>query len=122
MKIVFFGRELIAQGLDQCVEKEDIKIVHNPDLSSVLLLIGQNEFDLVIVDGKIPEAESICKTIGQRDAVPIILRVDHNDKAWKTYCTIPADGFITEDASELEILARIKAVCRRSQQEKLRTY
>ena len=114
MKILFIGHELIGQRFQRTLEKEDIRIVSNTDLPSVLRLLEQNKFDLVILDSTMQGAGDISRAIYDLATVPVVLMVDQAEKSWKSILTFDADAFITEHASNPEMLARIKAIYRRS--------
>jgi DNA-binding response OmpR family regulator len=114
LNILVLGHEQSVQSLIWAMQKEDIKIVCNPDLSSIPSMIFNNEIDMVVVDSTMPGADSICRRISNFDIVPVVLIMNQIESSWENIQSCNADAFISEGASNNEILARIKAVYRRS--------
>ena len=77
------------------------------------------QFDLLILDVMLPDLDGleICKAVRRKDAqVPIIMltgRCDEEDKV--TAFEIGADDYITKPFGIQELLARVKALLRRSE-------
>jgi DNA-binding response OmpR family regulator len=114
LNILILGHEQNVQSLIWSMQKEDIKITYNPDFSVVPVLISRNEIDIAIVDSTLSEAENICRRISVFETVPVVVLVDLIDSSWENIQAFNADAFLSEGASNLEILARLKAVYRRS--------
>jgi DNA-binding response OmpR family regulator len=114
MKILFIGDILVAQRFQLALAKEDLTIISDPNRPLIPGLIEQNKFDMVIVDSLMRGAEEICHRIHNLATVPVVLMVDDAEKSWKSVLTFDADAFITQHDNNLEILARIAAVYRRS--------
>jgi len=114
LKILFIGNELMALRLRRTFEKDDIDIIFNTSIPSVSKLIADKS-NLVIIDSTIPEAENICQRIGKLEIVPVVLMVSEAENSWKIICDLNADGFITTGAGDTEVLARVKAIYRRSE-------
>jgi DNA-binding response OmpR family regulator len=114
LKILFLGLEIRAQQLFYALEGEDIKAIVDPDIRSTLALIEETDFDLVIIDSCLPSGQIISQKISGMGTLPVVLIVDQSEESWKTINSFNADGFIIEGSSHAEILARIRAVYRRS--------
>jgi len=119
MKILFIGNELMAQRLYRAFEKEDINIISSRDVPSISESIETNKSDLVIVDSTIAGAEEICHRICNLEFVPVVLMVNEAEISWKTIGNLNIDGFISTDAGDTEILARINAIYRRSKKTQM---
>ncbi len=82
-----------------------------------LTLFKENPFDLVILDLMLPgmSGEEICKEIRKVSATPIIMltaKVEEDDRIQGL--SIGADDYITKPFSPREVVARVRAVLRRS--------
>jgi DNA-binding response OmpR family regulator len=114
LKILFVGPELVAQHFTAALGQEDITVVRDGDLQAILNSIGRNEPDLAIVDSSLPAAELVCKRIGDLEIMPVVMIVNQSLESWTRLQPVCADAFITESATNPEILARIRAIYRRS--------
>jgi DNA-binding response OmpR family regulator len=114
LKILFIGNELMAQRLRRTFKKEDIDIILNTSIPSDPELLADKS-NLVIIDSTIPEAENICQRVCKLEIVPVVIMVNEAENSWKTICEMNADGFITTGAGDTEVLARVKAIYRRSE-------
>lgn len=113
MNILFIGSHLLAQRVVAALKREDIKVTYLSEPPSAIDQIKQNKFDLVIVDSLLEKAKETSSEIYDLANVPVILMVDQSKTNWKTISEIDADGFVTEDASNIELLARTMALTRR---------
>ncbi|MDQ6901692.1 MAG: response regulator transcription factor [Bacteroidota bacterium] len=82
-----------------------------------------NHFDLVILDITLPDANGleICKTIRKNDKnTPILMLTCHGEETDKVLALeLGADDYVTKPFGVLELLARIKALLRRSENNRL---
>lgn len=81
------------------------------------LQLAQNEVDLVIVDLMMPGVDGleVIRRLRQRSAVPILILTARGDEADRvTGLEIGADDYVTKPFSPRELLARVKALLRRS--------
>jgi DNA-binding response OmpR family regulator len=111
---LFIGNELMAQRLRRTFEKDEIDIIFTASIPSVQEL-ESDKSNLVIIDSTTPEAEYICQKVCKLEIVPVVLMVSEAENSWKKICDLNADGFITTGASDTEVLARTKAIYRRSE-------
>jgi two-component system alkaline phosphatase synthesis response regulator PhoP len=111
----------IALSLKYNLEKEGGYAVRTaPDGESGLRAVAQSQPDLVILDLNLPGMDglSVCKQLRKQAAsasVPIMMltaRVEESDKI--VGLELGADDYITKPFSMKEILARARAVLRRS--------
>lgn len=85
-----------------------------------LTLFKENPYDLVILDLMLPgmSGEEICREIRKISAVPIIMitaKVEEEDRIQGL--NLGADDYITKPFSPREVVARVRAVLRRTVQE-----
>jgi two-component system, OmpR family, response regulator ResD len=85
-----------------------------------LTLFKENPYDLVLLDLMLPglSGEEICREIRKISATPIIMltaKVEEEDRIQGL--TLGADDYISKPFSPREVVARVKAVLRRSHTE-----
>lgn len=114
MNVLFLGNNLLAQRLTLVLRSDhDIKVAHLVYLPFALGLIKQNKFDMVIVDYLIDEVVDVCYQICGLARVPVVLMLREKEADWKKLYNIRVDGFLAEEASGSEILARVYSLSRR---------
>ena len=83
--------------------------------------LDKERFDLIILDIMLPDVSglSICKKLRDRqDTTPIIMLTSRSDESDKVLALeMGADDYITKPFGILELLARVKALIRRSKSE-----
>ncbi len=81
------------------------------------------DFHLVILDITLPDLNGmqICKTIREKDVnTPILMLTCHDDESDKVLALeLGADDYVTKPFGILELLARVKALLRRAEQNRL---
>jgi DNA-binding response OmpR family regulator len=119
MKILIAEDEIpLANSLKKSLLEEGHQTLIATDGEEAIRLISQNKFDVIILDWKMPKLTGIdvLKKIKASDVkTPIILltalsRVSNKVEA----LDLGADDYLTKPFSFEELLARIKAVVRRS--------
>ncbi len=118
MNVLFLGNDLLAQRLITTLGRASIRVAHAIQLPVAISQIRKKKFDMAIVDSGLESAEEICSRIMEYHSIPVVLMVDESEADWKRVCTIKTDGFLTEGASDTELLARIKAIFRRNQKQR----
>jgi DNA-binding response OmpR family regulator len=113
VNVLFLGNHLLAQRMLTALSREDIKLTYITDPEFAILQTKLKSFDLVLVDCSMERIEHICEEICGSAFVPIILVTDEEHMNWKTAGNIDSDGFINADASDAELLARVKALYKR---------
>jgi DNA-binding response OmpR family regulator len=118
-KILIVEDELnMVNGLKDNLEFEGFEVDTAMDGSSGLQKIIQNKYDLVLLDVMLPEVSGfdICKTARKNGVnTPIILLTAKGEEIDKVLgLELGADDYITKPFSLRELLARIKAIMRRS--------
>lgn len=102
------------------VKKAGMKVRTFPDAQPFYRFLQQDTPDLVILDLMLPDADGleVCKSLRREErfrAVPVIMltaRADELDRVLGL--EIGADDYITKPFSPKELVARVKAVLRRS--------
>jgi DNA-binding response OmpR family regulator len=85
-----------------------------------LLMVQQIPFDLILLDLMLPEVDGleVCREIRKSSAVPIIMITARGEEIDRVVgLELGADDYVCKPFSVRELLARVKAVLRRSQSE-----
>lgn len=108
----------ICLSLTDILESEHYDISNVRDGSDGLTMAVYENFDLILLDQMLPTMNGIdvCRALRQKNIdIPIIMLTSKNDEATKILAfEIGADDYITKPFSINELLARVKAVLRRS--------
>lgn len=108
----------MRQGLADNLEFEGYKVEMAADGTEALDLLSKNEYDLLILDVMMPEVSGfdVCKKIRQQgNNIPVILLTAKGEEIDRVLgLELGADDYITKPFSLRELLARVKAILRRS--------
>jgi len=110
--------ETIVMGLEAALEFHGYTIVAAANGSEGLARLEQERPDLVILDLMLPDIDGydVCRKIRDRhDQIPIIMLTAKSQESDKLLgFQLGADDYVTKPFSAMELLARIKAVLKRS--------
>ncbi|SHF00839.1 DNA-binding response regulator, OmpR family, contains REC and winged-helix (wHTH) domain [Seinonella peptonophila] len=111
-------REVIASYL----QKEGYDVLEAQNGTDALNIAQNETIDLIILDLMLPDVsgEAICQTIRQQSAVPILMltaKVAEKDRI--KGLSIGADDYVIKPFSPREVVARVKAILRRSNHDLL---
>jgi DNA-binding response OmpR family regulator len=109
-------REIASLGLEQA----GFRVTSSGDGREGLLQFRQSVFDLVVLDVMLPSLDGfeVCREIRKDDQTPIVMltaRADLHDVV--VGLELGADDYVTKPFELPELVARIKAVLRRSAAE-----
>lgn len=113
--------ELISYNLN----KEGFRVSVSTDGEEALRLIKQEKFDLILLDLMLPgiQGMELCKILkasGDTASIPVIMLTAKADEFDKVLgLEMGADDYITKPFSPRELIARIKAVLRRTHEAPL---
>ncbi len=99
------------------LEQEGCKVTHAATSEQAVTLLNQENFDLMLLDWMLPGQQGIdlCKEVQSRWKVPVIMLTAKTEEWHKVIALeIGSDDYITKPFGMRELLARIKAVLRRS--------
>lgn len=105
------------------VKKAGMRVRAFPDVEPFYRFLQQGTPDLVILDLMLPDADGmeVCKTLRREErfsAVPVIMLTARSDEVDRVLgLEMGADDYITKPFSPKELVARVKAVLRRSRPE-----
>ena len=110
--------DLLAYNL----RKAHYEVVTAADGGAALRLAQEARFDLILLDLMIPEVDGldVCRELRKSSSVPIIMITARGEEVDRVVgLEIGADDYVTKPFSVRELMARIKAVLRRAQNETL---
>jgi DNA-binding response OmpR family regulator len=115
--LVIDDEENICELITMYFEKAGYEVVCTSDGTNAVETIREQKPDLVILDLMLPGVDGldVCKEIRKVSNIPLIMlsaRVDEVDRVLGL--EIGADDYVTKPFSPRELLARVKAVLRRS--------
>ncbi len=107
-------RELIKIAF----KKENFETIEAADGKQGLNLFKTNQVDIVILDIMLPEIDgwTVCREIRRMSNIPIILLTARGEEFDKLFgFELGADDYIVKPFSPKELIARVKALLRRSE-------
>lgn len=100
------------------LEKEGFTVGEAADGQEALNSIAAGKWDLIVLDLMMPGIDgwAICKEVRKTKAVPIIMLTARDDEMDRILgLELGADDYVVKPFSPRELVARVKAVLRRSQ-------
>lgn len=99
------------------LRREGFTVVTARDGREALGRVAAEDPDLVVLDVRMPEVDGfeVCRTLRQESSIPIIMLTSRDDDEDIVYgLDMGADDYVTKPYSPRELIARIKALARRS--------
>jgi DNA-binding response OmpR family regulator len=96
---------------------EGFAVISAPDAGEAIAAMDESEVDCVLLDVMLPGASGfdICRVIRERSEVPVLfLSARGEDEDKLRGLALGADDYIVKSATPAEVVARVKAVLRRS--------
>ncbi len=109
----------IAKNLTRLLETEGFSVRHAPTQAEAVQLLGQETFDLALVDISLPDGNgfTVCTQIKQAQNIPVLFLTASGDEASVvTGLNMGADDYITKPLRPRQLLARIGAALRKAGQ------
>ncbi|WP_422444520.1 response regulator transcription factor [Thermoanaerobacterium sp. DL9XJH110] len=118
--LVVDDEENIVDVVKAYLEKEGYKVFAAYSGKDALEVFEKETVDFIILDLMLPDlsGEQVCKKIRVRSQVPILMltaKAEESDKVNGLY--IGADDYLVKPFSPKELVARVKAILRRADQE-----
>jgi len=110
--------EALAGMLSEYLEARGLEIVACPRAETGLAALEGDPFDAVILDVMLPDIDGfeVCRRIRERSNVPILMLTARGEETDRIVgLEIGADDYLPKPFSPRELLARLRAVLRRSQ-------
>jgi len=100
------------------LQRDGYTVVQARDGEEALRLFGQQPVDLVVLDLMLPRVDGleVCRRLRAESTVPIIMLTARDDELDKVLgLELGADDYVTKPFSPAELVARVKAVLRRTE-------
>ncbi|MEM7155332.1 MAG: response regulator transcription factor [Myxococcota bacterium] len=108
--------------LDRYLGEQDVHLQHALDGTAGLRAVAHDAFDAVLLDVMMPGIDGLetLRRIRQRSPVPVLMLTARGDEADRVVgLELGADDYVPKPFSPRELLARVRAVLRRSRPEAL---
>ena len=118
--LVVEDEESVLDPLELLLTKEGFSIITARDGKEALEKFDQSSPDLILLDLMLPEISGtqVCRQIRSKSSVPIIMLTAKDTEVDKVVgLELGADDYIVKPYSKAELVARIKAVLRRQNNE-----
>jgi DNA-binding response OmpR family regulator len=112
--------ERLPELLRSYLEQNGVTLAHAPDGLRGLAMLDQGAWDAVLLDVMMPGIDGleVCKRIRARSTVPVIMLTARGDETDRVVgLELGADDYVAKPFSPRELLARLRAVLRRSRPE-----
>ncbi|TYS67459.1 response regulator transcription factor [Sutcliffiella horikoshii] len=109
----------MREMLDMYLQKENYQVLHAENGEEALDLLYDHEVDLIILDVMMPVMDGFtaCKKIREKYMIPILMLTAKSDEWDKVRgLKLGADDYVMKPFSPKELLARVEALLRRSNQ------
>jgi DNA-binding response OmpR family regulator len=103
--------------LEAYFEKSGVRLEHAPDGPTGLSALAAGGFDLVLLDVMMPGMDGleVLRRVREKDAVPVLMLTARGDETDRVVgLELGADDYLPKPFSARELLARVRAVLRRT--------
>ena len=110
--------ENIASLVKAYLEKDGFRVVWTPKGTDGLLELERNEVRLAILDLQLPDSDGfdLCRAIRSCSRLPIVMLTARDEEVDRvTGLELGADDYVTKPFSPRELVARVRAVLRRTE-------
>ena len=118
--LVVEDEENLLKPLRYNLQREGYKVVEAEDGQTALSLAENTSPDLVVLDIMLPKLDGleVCRILRQRTEVPILMLTAKGEEVDRVVgLELGSDDYVTKPFSMRELMARIKAVLRRSKSQ-----
>jgi DNA-binding response OmpR family regulator len=115
--LIVDDEERIRDMIKEYISLENFDADEASDGSEALVLFNRNQYALIILDVMMPKMDgwSVCREIRRTSQVPVIMLTARGEEYDKLFgFELGVDDYIVKPFSPKELLARIKAIIRRS--------
>ena len=108
----------IAMGLVYSLEKEGYRVTHAENVKQAMEVLAKRSFAFCILDINLPDGNGyeVCKAIKEKSDTPVIFLTAYDDEVNVIMgLELGADDYICKPFRVRELMARIKAISRRSE-------
>ncbi|HEX2732010.1 MAG TPA: response regulator transcription factor [Polyangiaceae bacterium] len=108
----------IREVVQYALEREGCQVLSAPNAKQGLALLGEEAIDLVVLDIMLPDANGLdlCRELRAKTQVPILFLSARGEEVDRVIgLEVGADDYLAKPFGTRELVARIKAVLRRTQ-------
>jgi len=120
--LVVDDEKQIVEVISAYLEREGYHVIAAYDGKTALDMALKEKPDLILLDLMLPEINGfeVCRIVRNESSIPIIMLTARDEETDKILCLeVGADDYITKPFSPREVLARVRAVLRRSSSEQV---
>ena len=106
--------------VSEYLSQNDFRVTAVRDGRQMLEILGREAIDLLLLDLRLPgeDGMQLARTVREKSKVPIVMLTGRMEEADRVMgLELCADDYVTKPFSPRELLARIRAVLRRTQME-----
>jgi len=115
--LVVDDEKQIVELLSAYLERENYRVMAAYDGRTALDIALREKPDLILLDLMLPEINGfeVCRMLRNSSSIPVIMLTARDEETDKVLCLeVGADDYITKPFSPREVLARVRAVLRRT--------
>lgn len=107
----------LRELLERYLEPHDVRLEHLPEGSRAVATLAEGGFDAVLLDVMMPGVGGleVLRRIRERSSIPVLMLTAKGDEADRVVgLELGADDYVPKPFSPRELLARLRAVLRRT--------
>ena len=114
MKIIAFGTQTVMNKTVRLLSRKDFESISTSDsLDELSTLLQESDFDIAIVHMGLEAAQKAFHLLNAVWGIPVVLIMGTKVSDWQNLRVLDAYAYIPEEAGKAEVIARMKAICRR---------
>jgi DNA-binding response OmpR family regulator len=113
LRVMAIGSLMTHLRLSTSLADNNVDLTCLSQTPEAILHLQQERYDIIIIDSLLEEAGYICQCLYSIAKAPIALLVRETEVNWQKLGSWEVDGFLPENSSQVELLARLKAIARR---------
>jgi DNA-binding response OmpR family regulator len=114
MKVLALGNNKVTRRVLNSLEGTDIEVVSKCIIPEAINLLKRERFDLALIDGYMDNMETTYYRILWLCRTPVALVINGTQDDWNTLHNLDADGFIPEQAKDVELVNYFKSIAGRT--------
>jgi DNA-binding response OmpR family regulator len=113
LKVLAIGNNNVTRRVARSLEGSGINFVCRNDFTEAVSLLKKEKFDLALMDGYSENLEANCYRITWQCRTPVALIIKGTEADWNILRSLDVDGYIPEEARNIELIAHFSAIARR---------
>jgi DNA-binding response OmpR family regulator len=114
LKIMAIGGQMSHKRLRSRLAAEEFELYCVADIKEARRFQDSSKVDVILIDSVFDKSGEIYQLFCLQQQTPVVLLLHSPEVNWNTLKNLQVDGFILENSGNPELIARIKAVARRS--------